>query len=111
MTGMNRVTGKAMAGLPHILQSIGDILTTPVGSRPMRRNYGAYLHKIIDQPNTPANRLLASSYCASAIARWESRVKLNRVSVTLASAEGKTGIDMHGYRVDLPQPFSAFIPL
>lgn len=34
---MNRSTGAALATSAHISQSIGDILTTPIGSRVMRR--------------------------------------------------------------------------
>ncbi|MDB0529697.1 phage baseplate assembly protein, partial [Ralstonia solanacearum] len=33
MTGMNSSTGRALADLPHLAQSMGDILTTPIGSR------------------------------------------------------------------------------
>ena len=35
---MNRNTGRAVAGLEHLRQSVADILTTPVGSRVMRRD-------------------------------------------------------------------------
>lgn len=41
MTGMSRETGKALDEAAHISQSIRDILTTPVGSRLMRRTYGS----------------------------------------------------------------------
>lgn len=113
MTGMNRTTGKPFTGLAFILQSIHDILTTPVGTRPMRRDYGSYLHRTIDMPATAATRLLASSFTASAIARWEKRVKLTRVSVTKPDATGKGTVSLEGYRIDLPVPedFSASIQL
>lgn len=38
--GMNRTTGKALSEDGHILQSLKDIVTTPIGSRVMRRDYG-----------------------------------------------------------------------
>ena len=34
---MNRTTGTAISGLEHLRQSVGDILSTPIGSRVMRR--------------------------------------------------------------------------
>ena len=44
MTGMSRETGRACDDeLAHIRQSIRDILTTPVGSRIKRRDYGSLL--------------------------------------------------------------------
>ena len=36
MIGMDRHTGAALSGVEHLRQSIADILTTPVGSRPPR---------------------------------------------------------------------------
>ncbi len=39
MKGMSAETGKALEGLEHLKQSITDILTTPIGSRIMRREY------------------------------------------------------------------------
>ncbi|WP_349319850.1 GPW/gp25 family protein [Asticcacaulis sp. MM231] len=110
---MNRTTGKPIDGLAFILQSIKDILTTPVGSRTFRRDYGSYLHRVIDMAATAATRLLASAYCASAIARWEKRVKLTRVKVTLPDATGAGSVYIEGHRIDLPVPeeFSASIQL
>ena len=39
MIGMDRHTGQPISGLDHLLQSIEDILTTPLGSRLMRPEY------------------------------------------------------------------------
>jgi phage baseplate assembly protein W len=41
MQGMNRNTGRKLSGVDHLRQSIVDILTTPIGSRVMRRDYGS----------------------------------------------------------------------
>lgn len=41
MPGMHTATGRALFGLAHIRQSITGILTTPIGSRLMRRRYGS----------------------------------------------------------------------
>ena len=47
---MNINTGKTISEIAHIKQSIANILTTPIGSRIMRRNYGSRLFKKIDSP-------------------------------------------------------------
>ena len=50
MKGMSRKTGKYLNDLEHLKQSIVDILTTPVGSRVMRREYGSNLFYLVDRP-------------------------------------------------------------
>jgi phage baseplate assembly protein W len=47
---MNVNTGKAISEIAHIKQSITNILTTPIGSRIMRRDYGSRLFEKIDNP-------------------------------------------------------------
>ena len=51
--GMSMATGKGLDGLEHLFQSIRDILTTPVGSRVMRREYGSKLFELVDRPMEP----------------------------------------------------------
>ena len=55
MTGMSRFTGEKLDpnSDAHLVQSIGDILTTPLGSRVLRRSYGSELPDLIDQPIEP----------------------------------------------------------
>ena len=55
--GLNAATGRPIADLEHIRQSIADILATPIGTRVMRRSYGSLLPELIDQPMHGATRL------------------------------------------------------
>lgn len=103
MIGMDRNTGKACAREQHLAQSIGDILTTPIGSRVERRDYGSMLFELIDQPLNGATRLLAYAATAFAIRRWEPRLRVQKVG--LAPVEGQPGqavITIEGERTDLP---------
>ena len=50
LTGLNRITGQPLSGYEHLKQSIADILTTPVGSRVMRPEYGSHLPRMVDLP-------------------------------------------------------------
>ncbi len=50
MRGMSATSGKELEGLDHLKQSIIDILTTPIGSRIMRREYGSRLLELVDRP-------------------------------------------------------------
>ena len=86
MLGINAHTGQTLAGLDHLRQSIADILSTPLNTRVMRRDYGSRIPELIDQPITP--RLAVELYAATAEAlrRWEPRFKLTRVRLTDARA-------------------------
>lgn len=50
MRGMDVNTGKELEGIEHLKQSIVNILTTPINSRIMRRNYGSRLLELVDRP-------------------------------------------------------------
>ncbi|AUW59433.1 oxidoreductase [Sphingobium sp. SCG-1] len=102
MSGMHRGTGKRLTDEAHIAQSIGDILTTPVGSRVMRREYGSRLPELIDKPMNAATRLLMAAASAGAIRRWEPRVRLSRVQLTSGGADGSMAVLLTGTRTDLP---------
>lgn len=84
--GLNAITGRRIADLSHIEQSIRDILTTPVGSRVMRRDYGSNIPDLIDQPMNGATLLRLSAAAYVAIRRWEPRVSLSALSFTVGTA-------------------------
>lgn len=79
--GMNRTTGKALSGTTHLAQSINDILTTRIGRRVERREYGSNLPDRIDYPTNPAMLSLVYSDVALALMTWEPRLKLSRVQL------------------------------
>lgn len=103
MNGLNRHSGTALGGVEHIAQSIGDILTTPIGSRVMRRDYGSMLFELLDQPLNSATRLLAYAATAGAIRRWEPRIAVKKVRLEADPATpGQASISIEGERTDLP---------
>lgn len=79
MIGINSQTGKALSGIAHLRQSVLDILTTPLGSRVMRREYGSRLFELIDAPLNATT--IADLYAATAEALmiWEPRIAVERV--------------------------------
>ncbi len=112
MSGMNAATGKRLDGEAHIRQSMRDIVTTPLGSRVMRRDYGSIVPSLIDAPLNGATRQLMIAGTAGAIQRWEKRVKVRRVAIT-GNAAGAGAIDIVFTRTDLPgpSPLAMTIPL
>ena len=86
---MNRETGGAIGDLDLISQSITDILTTRIGTRVMRREYGSLLPELVDQPFNDATRLRVYAASVMAIMRWEPRVSLTRIQLQGASLQGQ----------------------
>lgn len=115
MRGTDATTGKPLQGTAHLVQSIGDILGTPLGSRVMRRDYGSLLPRLIDQPLTGATRLRVYAAIATALMRWEPRLRLTRVGIALGDAPGQVVITVEGQRLDTaaasPAVFTVPLPL
>jgi uncharacterized protein len=107
MIGMDRGSGARSDGERHLAQSVGDILSTPIGTRVMRRDYGSALFELIDQPFNPLTRARMFAAIAVALARWEPRLRLTRVQVEPGDAPGRVTATVEGYRTDVPRP-SAF---
>ena len=81
MKGMSNRTGKYLDDLEHLKQSIVDILTTPIGSRVICRDYGSTLFQLTDYP---INRdLFPKIYAAvaDAIDKWEPRFKVEKITI------------------------------
>jgi len=94
MKGMSASTGAPLDGEAHLRQSITDILTTPLGSRVMRRDYGSLAFSLVDAASNAAGSMLLKAVCADALAKWEPRVKVTRIELVRASRDGKTEIDL-----------------
>lgn len=104
MTGLSRTNGRSLdvASAEHLAQSIGDILTTPVGSRVMNRAYGSDLPNLVDQPLNPRTRLRIFAATAMALLRWEPRLRLKRIALSRAG-DGAASLSLTAVRTDLPQ--------
>lgn len=98
---MNRTTGSVSDGQAHLAQSIADILTTPLGSRVARREYGSQLPDLIDAPANAATRVQLFAATAAALMRWEPRISLQRVQLTADDARnGRWVLDLMGKLAD-----------
>ncbi|EGT5684005.1 GPW/gp25 family protein [Cronobacter dublinensis] len=109
-SGMSRATGMSLTDAGHISQSIRDILTTPVGSRVMRRDYGSLLSMLLDQPQNQALRLQIMSACYMAILKWEPRVRLTGLTFE-TRFNGEMVVEISGQRTDTGGDISLTIPV
>ena len=108
---MNRETGATINELDHIAQCMTDILTTRIGTRVMRREYGSLLPELVDHPFNDVTRLRVYSGAVMALMRWEPRVSLSRVQFMGATLQGQSVLDLEGSVVDSNEPFSLSLPL
>ena len=96
MAGLDRGSMAPREGWAHVLQSIEDILTTPIGTRVMRREYGSDLPLLVGRPMTPENVLLVYAATALAIAAWEPRFRLTGVEIEKADVTGALSLRIGG---------------
>ena len=95
MIGFDKYTGQGISAVSdHVKQSVDDIITTPINSRVMRRDYGSFIPALIDQPlnNKTILRLYAAT--AGAIMRWEPRLKIS--SIRLVRDKHNAVIEVNG---------------
>jgi uncharacterized protein len=101
MMGMDARTGQALDGDAHLAQSIADILATPIGTRLMRRDYGSRVPDLIDAPGNAATRVQLYAATATALMRWEPRITVKRVALSVRDAlQGRWVLTLVGTRTD-----------
>lgn len=98
MTGMHRTTGVEIDGEEDIAQSVGDILSTPIGALVGRRDYGSLVPELVDKPMTGPNILRLFAASALAIARWENRIRVTRVGLVPGERPGSAALSIEAKR-------------
>ena len=92
---MCKNTGKILNEIEHLKQSIVDILTTPIGSRVMLRDYGSRLFDLIDSPINDHLKIQIFAATAESLAKWEPRFKCKNISIS-SIENGKIEISLDG---------------
>ena len=111
MTGMNAQTGRRLEGLDHIRQSVRNILTTPIGSRVMRRDYGSLLPELIDAPLNDGTLLQAYAASIMAIIRWEPRIRVTAIRRRVSTTQpGGAVLEIDG-QTRTGQPLQLEVPI
>lgn len=108
---MNGQNGSTISLIDHIRQSVADILTTPLGSRVMRREYGSQVPELIDAPFNGTTQVRLYAAAAMALMRWEPRIRVSRVQITAATFAGRAELLLEATLVDTNAAMSLAIPL
>ncbi|KWF62431.1 GPW/gp25 family protein [Burkholderia multivorans] len=117
MKGMNATTGRAIVDLDHLYQSVGKIISTPLASCVKRRTFGSDTFEQVDAPNNGGERTRLYAAIATALMRWEPRLVLTRVQITVADDSvgdafaGKQVVDIEGYTTVSGDAVRTRIPL
>lgn len=101
MNGMDRRTGKPIAGVAHLEQSIDDIIGTPIGTRIGRRAYGSHVPEYLDQPNNDLGRMRIFAAAALALLRQEGRARISRVVLSPGKLPHEAVLTVSGRRTDI----------
>jgi uncharacterized protein len=94
--GVNRETGKVMTDWAHVMQSILDLMTTPIGTRVMRRDYGSDIPNLIDRPQGRDTVLEVTLALGEALEKWEPRFRLSSVYISDAGPDGEMTVAVKG---------------
>lgn len=105
-TGLDPLTGRALSGRAWLRAAIVDVLTTPVGTRVMRRDYGSRLFDLLDQPLNPVTRQRVYAATAEALRRWLPGVfRLTRARLVVDPARlGAARLQLEGVDLTTPTP-------
>lgn len=95
-SGVDAVTGQPLNGIAHLQQSVRDILSTRVGTRVMRRDYGSRLPELVDAPMNELTKVELFAETAIALDRWEPRIKVDRVYIESVSDAGRVVLSLEG---------------
>lgn len=111
MTGLSASNGRAIASDSddYVRRSVADVLTTPIGSRVMRRDYGSYLPLLVDQPMNAITRLKLYGATALALIRFHRRSRLKAVQLTTDGPSAALQLEL--VRTDLPRPRALSVAL
>lgn len=82
---MDIATGRRLSGIAHLRQSVETILTTPIGSRVMRRDFGSRLPELVDKNITQSLKMRMFAATVEALRKWEPRLEVQRVFVEPSS--------------------------
>ena len=79
MAGIDRHTGKVIDNLASAYQGVEVILSTRIGSRVMRREFGGGIAELLGRLMTPALFAAWRQLVATAIDLWEPRFRVRKV--------------------------------
>ena len=94
----------------QLWNSVRDILTTPLASRVMRRDYGSMIPDLLDEPQNEVTRLQCMSAAVIALTMWEPRIALNGINISY-SKDGAVTAELVGIITETMQTAGSALTL
>ena len=101
MSGISNISGSTLTRTESIRQSIGVILSTPIGTRVMHREFGSDIFDLIDAPGHAATIQRLKAATAQALRKFEPRFRLSKADIDV-SKDGECTITVSGYDTQGP---------
>ncbi len=95
-SGIDRQTGRALIGWPHVAQSLEVIFTTPFGERIMREWFGSDVTALLGRNMNQREVLSFWTSVWTAIDTFEPRYKVTKLTPLEASRLGHLSIAIEG---------------
>lgn len=109
-TGMNPDGTGQLTDTDQLWNSVRDILTTPLASRVMRRDYGSMIPDLLDEPQNEVTRLQYMSAAVIALTMWEPRIALNGINISY-SKDGAVTAELVGIITETMQTAGSALTL
>ncbi|WP_168400654.1 GPW/gp25 family protein [Erwinia amylovora] len=94
-SGMNPDGTGLLTDADQLWNSVRDVLTTPLASRIMRRDYGSLIPDLLDEPQNEVTRLQCMSAAVIALTQWEPRIALNGINIVYSN-DGAVSAELAG---------------
>ena len=82
-----------------IRQAIRIILSTALGERVMRPDFGCAIHELVFAPNSAATQGMAEHHVREALLRWEPRIEVLDVKAVASGGQDEELLISINYRV------------
>jgi uncharacterized protein len=82
-----------------IRQAIRIILSTALGERVMRPDFGCAIHELVFAPNSAATQGMAEHHVSEALLRWEPRIEVLDVNAVASGGQDEELLISINYRV------------
>lgn len=98
---ISNLTGQPIDNDEQLRQKIIDVLTTPIGTRLMRRDYGCGMIDALDMPVTTSTLALAKARIAKALKAFVKNFATLKITITQAIDNFRYAISIIGFRTDV----------
>ena len=80
---MDMFTGKTITDIEYLRQSVYRVLSTPIGDRIMRPEFGSRLPDLVDYPFNNSTKLSMEAATSDALSRWEPTLDVEEVEIEM----------------------------